>query len=101
MIVSLSACAPNTPQLTGRRVPFLASMAHMNWIIWVMVLVAWPVVGLGVAYLFGRFIRGVEVPHNAADLTPPVVSYLRRSKRTRLPSRGRSANQTKARHSAR
>ena len=32
-------------------------------------LVAWPLVGLGVAYLFGRLIRGADAPDR--DLMPP------------------------------
>jgi hypothetical protein len=34
----------------------------MSWMAWVAVLVAWPLIGLGVAYLFGRFIGGEEAP---------------------------------------
>jgi hypothetical protein len=55
----------------------------MNWITLVAVLVAWPLLGLAVAYLFGRFIHGVEVSGNANNLAPPVVSYLRRMKRAK------------------
>jgi len=40
----------------------------------VAILVAWPVVGLGVAYLFGRFVRGAEALDNADDLMPPIGS---------------------------
>jgi len=50
----------------------------MSWITWVVMLVGWPLVGLGVAHLFGRFTRGAEAPDNAGDLMPPVLSYLRR-----------------------
>jgi hypothetical protein len=67
----------------------------MSWITWVAVLVAWPLVGLGVAYLFGRFIHGAELAGDASDLAPPVLSYLRRVKRTKTSSR--ATNQTKAR----
>jgi hypothetical protein len=70
----------------------------MSWITLVTVLVVWPVVGLGVAYLFGRFIHGVEVSQSASDLAPPVVSHLRHVKRARTPSR--AATQTKARREA-
>jgi hypothetical protein len=31
------------------------------------ILVAWPLVGLGVAYLFGCFVRGAEALGNAGD----------------------------------
>jgi hypothetical protein len=53
----------------------------MNWMAWIAVLVVWPLVGLGVACLFGRFIRGAEAPDNAGDLMPSVLSYLRRDRR--------------------
>ena len=59
----------------------------MSWITWVAVLVAWPLVGLGVAYLFGRFIHGAELAGNSNDLAPPVLSYLRRVKRAKTSSR--------------
>jgi len=70
----------------------------MSWITWVAVLVIWPLVGLAVAYLFGRFTHRGEVYGNAGQLAPPVVSYLRRAKRARAPSR--AAAQTKARSEA-
>ena len=58
----------------------------MTWII--IVLVAWPLVGLGVAYLFGRFTRQGDAYADATELAaPPVVSYLRRSKRGKASSR--------------
>ncbi len=43
----------------------------MSWMTWVAVLVAWPLIGLGVAYLFGRFTGGGKAPNNASDLTLP------------------------------
>lgn len=58
----------------------------MSWVVLLSVLVAWLVIGLAVAYLFGRFIRGVET-ESSAELTPPVVSYLRRNKRAKTASR--------------
>lgn len=57
----------------------------MNWITWLAVLVIWPLVGLVVAYLFGRFTHRGEMYGNAEELSPPVVSYLRRAKRVRVP----------------
>jgi hypothetical protein len=66
----------------------------MSWITWVAVLVAWPLIGLGVAYLFGRFTHGVEASGRAGELAPPVLSYLRRARRVR------TAHQTKARREA-
>jgi len=68
----------------------------MNWVILLSVLVAWLLAGLAVAYLFGRFIRGVEAPDNASDLIPPVVSYLRPNRRVKIASRARGLSQPKA-----
>ena len=70
----------------------------MSWITWVAVLVIWPLVGLGVAYLFGRFTHRGEVYGNAGQLSPPIVSYLRRARRARVASR--AAAQTKVRGEA-
>ena len=69
----------------------------MNWVIVLSVLVAWLLLGLAVAYLFGRFIRAVETPDNAGDLTPPVLSYLRPNRRVKSISRVRALAQSKAR----
>jgi hypothetical protein len=71
----------------------------MSWITLVAVLVAWSLIGLGVAYLFGRFIHGVEGFGSAGDLPLPVVSYLRRVKRATKTS-SRATNQTKTRREA-
>ena len=70
----------------------------MSWITLVAVLVAWCLVGLGVAYLFGRFIHGVETPGSAGDFAPPVLSYLRPVKRAKTSSR--ATTQTKTRREA-
>jgi len=70
----------------------------MSWITWVVILVAWPLVGLAVAYLFGRFTHRGEVYGNVAQLLPPVVSYLRRAKRARVATR--AVTQTKVRREA-
>jgi hypothetical protein len=59
----------------------------MNWITWMAVLGAWPLAGLGIAYVFGRFTHGAEIRAHAEDLAPPVVSYLRRVKPAKAPSR--------------
>ena len=59
----------------------------MSWITWAAVLAAWPLVGLGMTYLFGRFTHGAEIPGSAGDLAPPVLSYLRFVKRARTSSR--------------
>jgi hypothetical protein len=55
----------------------------MIWITWIAILVGWTLAGLGVAYLFGRFISGAEAPDDAGELVPPVLSYLRRDKRAK------------------
>ena len=67
----------------------------MSWITVVAVLVAWSLVGLGVAYLFGRFIHGVEVSGSASDRPLPAVSYLRRVKGS-----SRATSHAKARREA-
>jgi len=59
----------------------------MSWITWVAILVGWPMLGLAVAYLFGRFTHRGEAYGNTGQLAPPVVSYLRHVKRTRVGSR--------------
>ena len=55
----------------------------MNWVILLSLFVAWLLVGLAVAYLFGRFIRGVETPDSTGELIPTQVTYLRRNKRVK------------------
>jgi hypothetical protein len=70
----------------------------MSWITWVAILVAWPLVGLAVAYLFGGFTRRGEFEEGAAELLPPGVSDLRRARRARGASR--AAAQTKVRREA-
>ena len=67
----------------------------MNWITWAALLIAWPLVALSVAYLFGWCTREVESPENADGLVSPVVSYLRHKIRAKTPARATSP--TKAR----
>jgi len=59
----------------------------MSWIAWTAVLIVWPLLGLAVAYLFGRFTHRGEVYGNAGQLSPPALSYLRRAKRAKALSR--------------
>jgi len=59
----------------------------MSWITLAAILVVWLLVGLGVAYLFGRFVQRVEISEDAGELAPPVVKYLRRVKRAKASSR--------------
>ena len=70
----------------------------MSWMTWVAVLLAWPLVGLLVAYLFGRFTHRGEAYGNAGELTHPVVRapVVRHLRRT--PTR--AAAQTKGRREA-
>ncbi|HEY6720465.1 MAG TPA: hypothetical protein VI363_02405 [Burkholderiales bacterium] len=67
----------------------------MNWTSWAIALAAWPLVGVGVAFLIGGFIHGVEAAQDPDDLTLPVLSYLRLNKRART-SRLRTPAQTGA-----
>ena len=59
----------------------------MSWITWAAVLVAWPLIGLGIAFVFGRFTHAAEGWGHADDLSPPVLRYLRREKRARASPR--------------
>ena len=59
----------------------------MSWITWVAVVVAWPLIGLGVAYLFGRFTHAMEASGRADDLAPQVLSYLHPARHARNPTR--------------
>jgi len=43
----------------------------MSSMTWVAVLLAWPLIGMGVAYLFGWFITGGEAPDDTGDPIPP------------------------------
>lgn len=70
----------------------------MSWVTWAAILIAWPLVGLVVACLFGRFTRQREFEGSAGELLPPGVSYLRRAKRDRGASR--SLAQAKVRREA-
>jgi hypothetical protein len=45
----------------------------MTW--WVPALIAWPLVGLGVAYLFGRLIRGMQSQESTDDQPPVPDGY--------------------------
>jgi len=62
----------------------------MSWVAWAAILMVWAVVGVAVAYLFGRFTHRGEAYGNAGELSPPVVTYLRRAKRSKVPSRATS-----------
>jgi len=70
----------------------------MGWIAWVAVLVVWPLAGLGVAYLFGRFTHRGEAYGDPGQLSPRIVSYLRGTRGIRVTSR--TAAQTKVRSQA-
>jgi hypothetical protein len=65
-------------------------------------MIAWLLLGVGVAYLFGRFVQRVEISEDAGELAPPVVRYLRHAKRAKASSRAatHAATHTKARRVA-
>jgi len=70
----------------------------MSWITWVALLVAWPLIGLGVAYLFGRFTHAVEASGRAGELAPQLLSYLHPARRVKNPTR--ATTQSKGRRDA-
>jgi hypothetical protein len=74
----------------------------MSWITLAAVLVGWLLAGLGVAYLFGHFVREAEPLARSGNLPSSVVRYLRRAKRaTTLPrTSSRAPAQIKARRAA-
>jgi hypothetical protein len=51
-----------------------------------MVLIAWPLIGIGAAWLFGRAVQIADFPENAGRPSA-VVRYLRRSNRSRKSNR--------------
>ena len=74
----------------------------MSWTSWLIALLAWPAIGLVVAYLFGRFVRGVETDTRESDerLPAPVVLYLRHAKRVKTSLRARATPNTRSRRQA-
>ena len=46
----------------------LSGISEMTW--WVAVLIAWLLVGLGVAYLFGSLVRGMQSQESTDDQPP-------------------------------
>jgi len=70
----------------------------MSW--WLIALLVWPVIGLGVAYLFGRIVREAEAPTDAGRLASPVILYLRRNKRPKPSVRVRATPHTRSRREA-
>ena len=67
-----------------------------GWIIWAALLVAWSLIGLGIAYLFGGWARRSEASGGAFDASK--VHYLRRKKRASTSHR--ASTETKSRHAA-
>jgi nitrate reductase gamma subunit len=57
-----------------------------SWIFWISLLLAWTVLGLVVAYVFGGFARRSEASESTTH-APRVVTYLRRQKRPNRPLR--------------
>ena len=56
-----------------------------EWIMWVAILVLWPLAGLAIAYVFGKIVREVEEPEDI--VAGSKVSYLRRRKPANEPLR--------------
>jgi len=44
-----------------------------DWILWGAVLIAWPLVGFAIAYVFSEIVRGEEASDDPT--LPPKVSY--------------------------
>jgi len=63
----------------------------MGWMTLTWVLIGWCVIALGVACLFGRFIRGIETPENADGMVRPEMSYLRHGRRAKTVTQLRAA----------
>ncbi len=60
--------------ITSRQVPDATDrfvFFPMSSMTWVAVLLAWPLIGMGVAYLFGWLITGGEAPDDTGDPIPP------------------------------
>src|SRR5207249_9414561 len=72
----------------------LSGTSGMTW--WVAVLVAWLLVGLGVAYLFGGLVRGMESPESATD-QPRSDEHVRPKKRVKRRPRA-CAKQVRRKH---
>ena len=60
-------------------------MDLMSWTSWLIILLAWLAIGLGVAYMFGRFARGAEAPDSAGSRSSLVVWFVRYIKRAEPP----------------
>jgi len=73
-----------------------ARVSEIDWMTWAAVLIAWPLVGLGVAYLFGRIIRGMESPESATD-QPLSDGHVRPKKRVKRNPRA-CAKQVRRKH---
>ena len=58
-----------------------------SWTSWLVALLAWLAIGLGVAYVFGSFVRGAETPERAGRPPSLLAWYLRHIKlaKTSLP----------------
>jgi hypothetical protein len=74
----------------------LSGTSGMTW--WVAVLIAWPLVGLGVAYLFGLLIGGMQSPESTDD-QPPSGGHVGPKKRVKRSPRA-GAKQVERKHRA-
>jgi len=54
-----------------------------EWILWIAVLVAWPLVGIGMAFLFTHIVRGARDPEDST--LPLATSHTGRERRASAP----------------
>ena len=54
-----------------------------EWFLWIAVLIAWPLVGVGMAFLFTEIVRGAHEPEDAT--LPPKMTYLLHDRRGSEP----------------
>jgi len=60
--------------ITSRQIPDAIDRfgfySPMSWMTCVAVLIAWPSIGMGVAYLFGCFVSAGQAPDDTSDPIP-------------------------------
>ena len=62
----------------------------MIWAGWLIALLAWLAIGLGVAYLFGRFVEGAEALGKVAREPSAAMLRLHHARRTKTSLRKRA-----------
>jgi hypothetical protein len=70
----------------------------MSWTSVLILLLAWLAIGLGIAYLFGRFVRGADAPESAGCPPSVVVWYRRRINGVKTSLRMPAFPDTRTRH---